>query len=65
MCGCSQQAALKRTGTQAATISGLIYVSYLEHLRPNLSDLIEKKSYNERTHKISRSLFQKPLKKQV
>lgn len=44
MCGCSQQAAPKRTGTQAATISGLIYVSYLEHLKPNLSDPIEKKS---------------------
>ena len=65
MCGCSQQAAPKRTGIQTATISGLIYVSYLEYLRPRLSDSIEKKSYNEKTNKISHSLFQKPLNKQV
>ena len=52
MCGCTKQAFPYNTGTQNATFTRLICVSHLEHLRPNLSNPIQKKLYNERTHKI-------------
>ena len=42
MCGCTRQAVSCRVGTQTATFFQLICVSYLEHLRPNLLDLIQK-----------------------
>ena len=37
---------------KSATFSRLICVSSLEHLGPGISDPIEKKRYNGRTHKI-------------
>lgn len=61
MCGYTKQTAPYRTGTQTATFSRLICVS--EHLRPSLSDLIQKKLHNEKTHKISNRLLKEAMKK--
>ena len=48
MCACTQQTVPYRIATQTATFSNSC-VSYLEHLRRNLSDLIQKKLRKELT----------------
>ena len=63
MCGCTKQTAPCRAGTQVTAFFWLVSVS--EHLRPSLSDLIQKKLYQEKTLEISNCLFKEPLKKQV
>ena len=60
---CTQQTVPYTTGTQTATFSQLTCTPCLEYLRPNLLDLIQKKLYYERTHKITNRFFIKSLRK--
>ena len=62
MCSCTQQTVPYKTGTQTTTFSYLICASYLEHLRPNLSDLTQEKLYSEKTYKTSDHLLKKHCK---
>ena len=57
LCGCILQIVIYSTGTQTTSISRLINLSLLRHLRTDLSDLKQGKLYNERTNQISNRLF--------